>query len=94
MSMIKKATGLDVDDVLELIGLERRSSFLGSFMSAVGLLALGAAVGAGIGLAFAPSSGQRLRQDVGGKLDKIRERVMTETERKPQQTINANSHHA
>ena len=43
--------------------------------AAFGLLAAGAIIGAGIGLAFAPSSGQRLRQDVSGRLDQLRERV-------------------
>jgi gas vesicle protein len=86
--------GLDVDDVLELIGLERKRSFLGAFLPTVGLLALGAAVGAGIGLAFAPSSGRNLREVVGGKLDKIRERVNAETESRMRPAVSANSHHA
>jgi gas vesicle protein len=42
---------------------------------------------------FAPSSGRSLRQDVGGKLDKIRERVKSEIDSKPS-TATANSHHA
>jgi gas vesicle protein len=58
-------------------------------LPALGLLALGAAVGAGIGLAFAPSSGRRLREDVGGRLDPIRDRVRKESEKHSNATISS-----
>jgi hypothetical protein len=32
-------------------------------------------------MAFAPSSGERLRKDVGGRLDQIRERVKKDSEK-------------
>ncbi len=70
----------DFGDALRLVGLARRRSMLGMFVPAIGLLAAGAAIGAGVGLAFAPSSGRRLRQDVGGRLDQIRERVKKESQ--------------
>ncbi|MGD0674685.1 MAG: YtxH domain-containing protein [Polyangiaceae bacterium] len=80
---MKKMMGYDLDDVLDLIGLERKNgAALGAILPAIGLLALGAAVGAGFGLAFAPSSGRRLRQDVGERLDQIRERIKTEQQKK------------
>jgi hypothetical protein len=69
--------GYELDDALHLLGLSRRRSMLGIFLPALGLLAAGAAIGAGVGLAFAPSSGRRFRQDVGGRLDQIRDRVRT-----------------
>jgi gas vesicle protein len=50
-------------------------------LPAVGLLAMGIAIGATAGLLFAPSSGRRLRQDVGDRLDQIREKVKTEAKR-------------
>jgi hypothetical protein len=93
MSIVKKAMKLDADTILELVGLERKNSALGSLLPAIGLLMLGATVGAGLGLMFAPSSGRTLRQGVGGKLDKIRERVKSEIDSKPS-TATANSHHA
>ena len=73
--------GYELDDALRLIGVARRRSALELLLPALGLLAAGAAIGAGIGLAFAPSSGRRLREDVGGRLDQIRERVKKESEK-------------
>jgi hypothetical protein len=78
---MKKLVGYDVDDVLDLVGLERQRPVLGALLPAMGLLALGAAIGAGIGLMLAPSSGRRLRKDVGDRIDQIRERMLTEARR-------------
>lgn len=78
---MKKLIGYDIEDVLDLIGLERRRSFFGMLVPAVGLVALGAAIGAGIGLAFAPSSGRRLRQEMGDRLDQLRERIKNEAQK-------------
>jgi hypothetical protein len=74
MRMKKVMRGYDLDDALQLIGMRRRSP-MAVLLPAIGLLAAGAAIGAGIGLALAPSSGRRLRQDLGGRLDQLRERV-------------------
>jgi hypothetical protein len=78
---MKNLTGYDIEDVLELIGLARRRSVLGTMVPVIGYVALGAALGAGIGLMFAPSSGRRLRQEVGDRLDQMRERVKTEAKK-------------
>jgi hypothetical protein len=78
---MKKVVGYDMDDVLELVGLARRRPLINVILPTVGLIALGAAVGAGVGLMFAPSSGRRLRKDVGDRLDQIRERMMSEAQR-------------
>lgn len=88
---MKKWFGYDVDDVLGLAGLERRAQFVDSFLPALGLLFVGAAIGAGIGLAFAPASGRRLRQGVGEKLDRFRDRVKARAEEQ-QGTLNATHH--
>jgi hypothetical protein len=80
MNMKKLMRSYDADDVLHLLGLAQRRSFLGTILPAFGLLAAGAVIGAGIGLAFAPSSGQRLRQDVTGKLDQLRDKVKNDVE--------------
>jgi gas vesicle protein len=74
---MKDAIGYDVDDVLDLIGLRRRSARAKTLLSAIGLVALGAGVGACAGLLLAPASGRRLRQDVGDRLDQIKERMKT-----------------
>jgi hypothetical protein len=78
---MKKAIGYDLDDILDLVGLQRRRSVIGSVLPAIGLVAIGAAVGAGIGLMLAPSSGRRLRQEVGDRFDRIRERVKSEAQK-------------
>ena len=77
MSM-KTMTGYDIDDALELMGLRRKPTFFDAFIPAVALVAMGAAVGAGVGLAFAPSSGRRLRKEFGDRLEQIRERMKFE----------------
>jgi hypothetical protein len=79
MRIKKVMRGYDLDDALQLIGMRRRSA-IAAFLPAIGLLAAGAAIGAGIGLALAPSSGRRLRQDLGGRLDQLRERVKRDGE--------------
>jgi len=79
MRIRKLMRGYDFDDALRLVGMARRPSMLETLLPALGLLAAGAALGAGIGLVLAPSSGRRLREDVGGRLDQIRERVKRET---------------
>ena len=78
---MKKVIGYDLDDILDLVGLERRRSLIGSMLPAIGLVAIGAAIGASVGLMFAPSSGRRLRQEVGDRLDQIRERVKSEAQK-------------
>ncbi len=79
---MKNITDYDMDDVLALIGMARRRSTLADILPAIGLIAVGAALGAGIGLAFAPASGTRLRRDlvegVGGRLGQLRERMKRE----------------
>jgi len=79
---IKNAIGYDIDDVLHLIGLRRQRALFGTVLPAIGLMCLGAAIGASAGLMFAPSSGRRLRQDVGDRLDQIKERVKTEAQKR------------
>jgi hypothetical protein len=77
---IKKMVGYDIKDVLALAGFARRRSLRDLLLPAAGLVALGAAAGAGLALMFAPSSGSRLRKDFGDRIGRIRER-MTEAQR-------------
>ena len=50
----KRISNLEADDFWSLVGLERRRSHA---LSAVGLIGLGAVVGAGVALLFAPDTG-------------------------------------
>jgi gas vesicle protein len=92
---MKQITGYDIDDALDLLGLTRKTSLLGALLPAVALLSVGAAIGAGVGLAFAPSSGTRLRKEFGERLDQIRERMKFEMKNEshsPRGAINAVAH--
>jgi hypothetical protein len=89
MTIKRLMRGYELDDALRLIGVARRRSPIELMLPALGLLALGAALGAGIGLAFAPSSGRRLREDVGGRLDQIRDRVRKDSEKHSNATVSS-----
>jgi hypothetical protein len=89
MTIKRLMRGYELDDALRLIGVARRRSPIELMLPALGLLALGAAFGAGIGLAFAPSSGRRLREDVGGRLDQIRDRVRKDSEKHSNATVSS-----
>ena len=67
---------LNFDSLLGYVGMaRRRRALVDTLLPAAGLVALGAVFGAGLGLMLAPSSGSRLRQDVGDRLDRIKNRV-------------------
>src|SRR3982750_4030487 len=72
LKALKYLQDIDKDDVLEALGLEQRSSAWASTLGTIGIFALGCLVGAGIGLAFAPKSGDELRNELG---DKVRRRA-------------------
>lgn len=59
---------VEKDDILEMLGLEQRSSGWSTALGTVGIFALGALVGAGIGLAFAPKPGSELRNELGERV--------------------------
>ncbi len=67
MSTLKALKGLDGDDVLEALGLQRRGS-LDWVAPAVTALGVGLLVGAGLGLMLAPKAGDELRQDLRNRL--------------------------
>jgi hypothetical protein len=62
MAMNLKAwrNAIDRDELLERIGLERRTP-AGDFFTSLGLFAVGVLVGAGLGLMFAPKRGDEMR---------------------------------
>jgi hypothetical protein len=76
------------DDMLEMMGLTRRRSALGTVLPALGLLVAGGAIGAGLGLVFAPSSGRRMRQNVEDRVGQLREKFKNSTS--PQQELSNN----
>jgi len=68
LKALKYLQDIDKDDVLEAIGLEERSSAWSTALGTFGIFALGCLVGAGIGLAFAPKSGEEFRTELGEKV--------------------------
>ena len=70
LKALKYLQDIDKDDVLEAIGLEERSSAWATALGTIGIFALGCLVGAGIGLAFAPKSGEDFRNELGDRMRK------------------------
>jgi hypothetical protein len=68
LKALKYLQDMDKDDVLETLGLEERSSGWGTALGTMGIFALGCLVGAGIGLAFAPKSGEDFRNELGDRM--------------------------
>jgi len=68
LKALKYLRDIDRDDVLESLGLQERRSALASTLGSLGIFVLGCLVGAGIGLAFAPKSGDELRNELGDKV--------------------------
>jgi len=56
------------DDILDTLGLVRRSQQSGWWWTALSGLGIGILVGVGVGLAFAPTKGSELRGTLGEKL--------------------------
>ena len=71
----KAVRGVEFNDILGLIGLERRPSAFSRALPALGLVAVSAAIGAGAALLLAPSSGQELRARLSDGLDDAKLRL-------------------
>jgi len=72
--------GIDRDDVLESLGLQERRSALATTLGSLGIFVLGCLVGAGIGLAFAPKSGDELRNELGDKVRRKAQELQQQNE--------------
>jgi len=57
-------TSWNSNDVLEMLGLERKRDTTDWIVPTVGVFAVGVLVGAGIGLLFAPKPGSQMREDL------------------------------
>lgn len=93
---LRKLKDLDRDDILDLFGLETKSSTAGYLAGALGTFGVGLLVGAGIALMLTPKTGRELREDirdrirrapdqVGGAVDNImnREQIPTMSSSSP-----------
>ena len=62
------------DDILEVLGLQRRRSAASIILPAVGTLVAGALIGSALGMLFGPRYGYRLMDRIGVKIpDKLKE---------------------
>jgi hypothetical protein len=73
MMNIKDLKNIDKDDILELLGLETKSSTGAWLAGTLGTFGIGLLVGAGIGLLLAPKPGRELREDLRDRLRKAPE---------------------
>jgi hypothetical protein len=80
LKALKYLQDIDRDDVLESIGLQERRSALATTLGSLGIFVLGCLVGAGIGLAFAPKSGDELRNELGDKVRRKAQELQQQSE--------------
>jgi len=73
--VVRNFGSIELNDVLGVIGLERRPSAFSRALPALGLVAVSAAVGAGAALLLAPSSGEDLRARLSDGLDGAKNRL-------------------
>ena len=73
--LVSNVGSLGLNDVLGVVGLERRPSAFSRALPAIGLVAVSAAVGAGAALLLAPSSGEILRARLSDGLDDVKNRL-------------------
>ncbi len=64
MNKLKALKGIDRDALLDYLGLETKRTTSDYLIGTVGVFGVGMLVGAGIGLLFAPKSGNELRQNL------------------------------
>jgi hypothetical protein len=67
LKALESLQDLDRDDLLEALALQRRNPS-GAALEALGIFFIGALVGLGFGLAFAPKAGAELRNELGDTL--------------------------
>jgi len=73
--LVESAESLDLDDMLEFVGLERRIGAASGIFPAIGLVTVSAAVGAATALLLAPSSGTKLRARLSDGIDDAKHRL-------------------
>ncbi len=72
---IRAIYDFDPDDVLGIVGLQRRAGWPERVLPSIGLAIVSAAVGAGVALLLAPSSGVELRQRISSSTTGMKEQT-------------------
>jgi hypothetical protein len=70
---LKDLSNLDKDDLLGLVGLEKKDSPAASFAGTLGTLSIGMLIGVGIGFMLAPKAGRGLREDIRERIRAVPE---------------------
>ena len=65
----------DREDLLKAVGLQFRRAAADSLIATLGAFTLGAVVGAGVALLYAPRSGREMREELGARFGDVRDRV-------------------
>lgn len=73
---LKDLKNMNKNDVLGLLGLEEIPSTTGTVLRSLGLIGLGALIGATAGLLLAPSSGRELRDDLSKRIKNGTDRAL------------------
>jgi hypothetical protein len=71
MMKLKELRKLDKDDILEMMGLQSKTSTGAWMAGALGTFGVGLLVGAGIGLMLAPKAGRELREDLRDRFRRV-----------------------
>ena len=68
---LKELRNLDKDDILEMMGLQTKSSTAAVLAGTIGTFAVGLLVGAGLGMLLAPKAGRELRDDLRDRFRRV-----------------------
>jgi gas vesicle protein len=77
---VQELVALTPDATLARIGLARRPSFLGTALTITGAVAVGAVLGAGTALLFAPTSGRELQTKLRRQAKRVSKDVKKATD--------------
>jgi len=68
---LKELRNFDKDDILEMMGLQTKSSTGAMLAGTLATFGIGLLVGAGVGMLLAPKAGRELRDDLRDRLRRI-----------------------
>jgi hypothetical protein len=68
---LKEIRKLDKDDILEMMGLQSRTSTAAWLAGTLGTFGVGLLVGAGLGMLLAPKAGRELRDDLRDRFRRV-----------------------
>jgi hypothetical protein len=88
---LRNLRNMDKEELLNMIGLETRRSATDWILPSIGLFTLGAAIGAGIGMLFAPRPGSELRSQLRSRAESFANESLGQGQSSNMTGINAGS---